>query len=316
MSAIDLDSERDEDRALWNSVGELTALLPADWTLIGGLMVQLPAIERGITDARVTTDIDPPPTLVGNVSAVGIPGGSQALARTETVLVRLDGREFELRPTLLGAILIKPRSLAKHRDPDAQREDLLLLLSLVEAPRDLAAQMKRTERGWLRGAEERLRFDEPAAVTPDCRTPRATDIPSDGQVSDSGRARADGSERCDGPPARSHAHSFVERVSRRCPARRPALPGGRERRIVDGGLDQVRRAGDRDLVRVDRRGDEPRAILRPDQRRRGCAAGDGTPSPLAAVRPEAVLGWRVGIGCGARPRRYAAAAAACSAQSR
>ena len=135
MSAIDLDAERDEDRALWNSVGELTALLPADWTLIGGLMVQLHAIERGITDTRVTMDIDPPPTLVGNVSAVGIPGGSQALARTETVLVRLDGREFELRrPTLLGAILIKARSLAKHRDPDAQREDLLLVSGVMGRP--------------------------------------------------------------------------------------------------------------------------------------------------------------------------------------
>ena len=54
----------------------------------------------------------------------------------------------------------------KHRDPDAQREDLLLLLSLVEDPRALASQMRTSERGWLRDVETRLRFDEPAAVSP------------------------------------------------------------------------------------------------------------------------------------------------------
>jgi hypothetical protein len=219
MSAIDLDPERDEDRALWHAVGELTALLPDDWTLVGGLMVQLHAIESGVRETRATTDVDvlgqarpqgtlsaidqalieagfwphdpdldgyafryerdglvvdvlapegikPPPRLDRARMAVGIPGGSQALARTERVLLRIDGREFELRrPTLLGAILIKARSLMRHRDPESQREDLLVLLSLVGVPRDLAAEMRKTERQWLRTARERLRFDEPAVVS-------------------------------------------------------------------------------------------------------------------------------------------------------
>ena len=184
---IELDPERAEERALWRAVGEPARLLPADWTLVGGLMVQLHAIERGMTEIRATTDIDvlgqarpqralpaidealvqagfrphdadpygyafryerdglvvdvlapdgikPPPTLDGSRKAIGVPGGSQALERTETVLLCIDGHQFELRrPTLLGAILIKARTLVKHRDPDAQREDLLLLLSLRPA---------------------------------------------------------------------------------------------------------------------------------------------------------------------------------------
>jgi hypothetical protein len=46
------------------------------------------------------------------VKAIGSSGGNQALQRSEVVRVTVDGRVFELgRPTLLGAILIKARSL-------------------------------------------------------------------------------------------------------------------------------------------------------------------------------------------------------------
>jgi hypothetical protein len=48
----------------------------------------------------------------------------------------------------------------KHADPEAQRDDLLRLLSLVEDPRAMAEDLKRTERGWLRAAEGRLRLDD------------------------------------------------------------------------------------------------------------------------------------------------------------
>jgi hypothetical protein len=68
------------------------------------------------------------------------------------------------RPTLLGAILIKARSLMRHGDPDAQREDLLRLLSLVDDPRTTAADLRKSERKWLRDIEGRLAFDEPAAL--------------------------------------------------------------------------------------------------------------------------------------------------------
>lgn len=220
MTQIDVDPPDDESARLWASVGDLAELLPPDWVLIGGLMVQIHALEHGVEDVRATTDIDvlgqarpqgplraidaalradgfeperpdldgyafrysrdglivdllapdgvkPPPTLGTGRAAIGVPGGSQALARHEEITVRLGQRTFTLRrPTLLGAILIKARSLVVHHDPESQREDLLLLLSLVDDPRAMARELKKSERRWLRDAEAPLSFDRPANVGP------------------------------------------------------------------------------------------------------------------------------------------------------
>jgi hypothetical protein len=79
--------------------------------------------------------------------------------------IDLSGRTFSIRrPTLLGAILIKARSLMVHSDPGAQREDLLVLLSVVDEPREMAVEIKKRERSWLRQAEPRLRFEEPSLL--------------------------------------------------------------------------------------------------------------------------------------------------------
>jgi hypothetical protein len=118
--------------------------------------------ERGdlILDLLAPDGLSSPPELGGGVRAVGVPGGSQALNRSEVVSVSIDGKDFELRrPTLMGAILIKARSLMGHADPEAQREDLLRLLALVDDPRAMGADLKKTERRWLRQAEDRLTFD-------------------------------------------------------------------------------------------------------------------------------------------------------------
>jgi hypothetical protein len=42
-----------------------------------------------------------------------------------------------------------------------------LLLSLIDDPRAMAEQLKRSERGWLRDAVERLDLDRPANVGAD-----------------------------------------------------------------------------------------------------------------------------------------------------
>lgn len=212
MTRIEVDVDDPQTLELWSALGDLVGRLPGEWVLVGGLMVQLHALEGGDTDVRVTADIDVlgearpqgaldaiddalqaegfelvgpdadgfahryrretltidvlspdgirPPATIGGQKAVGIPGGSQALGRAELVKVAVGVREFELRrPTLLGAILIKARSLMKHSDPEAQREDLLCLLALVEDPRAMAPELRPTERRWLRAAESRLDFD-------------------------------------------------------------------------------------------------------------------------------------------------------------
>jgi hypothetical protein len=210
MSEIDIDLDDEQTVLLWTAVGDLVERLPGQWVLIGGLMVQLHALEHGVTEVRPTRDIDvlgqarpqgalksidaalrdegfepvgpdidgyahryerngltvdvlapdgirPPPDLGPGRKAIGVPGGSQALSRAETVTVTVEGRSFELRrPTLLGALLIKARSLMVHSDPETQREDLLRLLALIEDPREMAGDLRKSERKWLRVAEQRL----------------------------------------------------------------------------------------------------------------------------------------------------------------
>lgn len=215
---IEIDVDDPETVRLWEAVADLVPDLPGEWVLIGGLMVQLHALEHGVTDVRPTDDIDvlgqarpqgtlgaihaaleqqdfemvgpdldgyahryernglivdvlgpdgihPPVPLAPGLTAISAPGGTQALHRSETVTIQVQGHSFELRrPTLLGAILIKARSLMVHEDPETQREDLLRLLALVEDPREMATGLRKTERRWLRESKERLRPTEVSAL--------------------------------------------------------------------------------------------------------------------------------------------------------
>jgi len=117
-----------------------------------------------------------PKTLAG-LTTFQVSGGTQALRRTEVILVSLGGAPpVEVRrPSLLGAILIKARVVAKCRKEkfSSDREDLIRLLSYVEDPRGLASdgQLKSSEKRWLLDVEELLDFGDadiasllPAAV--------------------------------------------------------------------------------------------------------------------------------------------------------
>jgi hypothetical protein len=82
---------------------------------------------------------------------VQVKGGSQALARTERVLIETRGETGEIpRPNLLGAILVKIRAIEIDDVPRAQQADVALLLSLVDDPDALASDLQRTEQNWLR----------------------------------------------------------------------------------------------------------------------------------------------------------------------
>lgn len=106
------------------------------------------------------------PKTVGKLTTFQVPGGTQALRRTETVLVSLDGgspRRMR-RPSLLGAILIKARVMAKKRQEkfDSDRQDLIRLLSYVEDPRGLALEdgLEKSEKRWLGKIERALDFED------------------------------------------------------------------------------------------------------------------------------------------------------------
>ncbi len=82
---------------------------------------------------------------------VEVPGGSQALQRTELVEIAVgDSRGVLPRPNLLGAILVKARAIAVDDAKDSQRLDVAFLLTLVADPEFLASAMTASERGWLR----------------------------------------------------------------------------------------------------------------------------------------------------------------------
>jgi hypothetical protein len=215
----------EQARRIWTLVLSLAEELGPDreWSLVGGLMVQLHAYEHGDVP-RPTTDIDllggarrpprmteamasllvdrgaevadPPrsapdlgyrfeyegetveilgpdglrgdPKTISGLKTFQAAGGSQALHRTEVVLVSLDGADpvAVRRPNLLGAILIKARVVVKKRERkyESDRQDMIRLLTYVEDPRALATDLGRKEPRWLRDAEGAIDFEDEALL--------------------------------------------------------------------------------------------------------------------------------------------------------
>jgi hypothetical protein len=97
-----------------------------------------------------------------------VPGGSQALRRTEFVEIS-NGEQGGLvpRPTLLGAVIIKAHAVSVDDVPENQREDLSFLLSLISNPRRLSEELTRSDRKALRAREEMLDPQHPCWLVVD-----------------------------------------------------------------------------------------------------------------------------------------------------
>jgi hypothetical protein len=207
------------DDALWDTLVELCEVRPGEWTLIGGQMVLLHALEHDTAPPRVSTDLDilvnarivsgtiaafvvaieslgfelagmgpdgiahryqrgtvtvdvlapdglgPRTDLTTTVPGrtLQVPGGTQALERTELVPVETTTRRGHVpRPSLLGAIVSKAVAVRVDDVPEAQRQDLAFLLSLVADPFELRAHIGRTDRRRLRARAELLNDEHPA----------------------------------------------------------------------------------------------------------------------------------------------------------
>lgn len=111
-------------------------------------------------------------TTIPGRHTIEVPGGSQALGRTDLVSVRTREIAGELpRPNLLGAILVKVRAIEVDDVPNAQRADLALLLELVDDPDVLRSELRNSERGWLRRHEYLADPDHPQWLEFEARDP-------------------------------------------------------------------------------------------------------------------------------------------------
>jgi hypothetical protein len=121
-------------------------------------------IEGAIVEVLGSEGVRSDPKTLGKFTTFQVPGGTQALARSEVVQVSLAGAEpvAVRRPNLLGAILIKARVVAKQREEkfESDRQDLIRLLGFVDDPRALGVELKKTERKWLREVGALLAFTE------------------------------------------------------------------------------------------------------------------------------------------------------------
>ncbi len=196
--------------ALWGTLLELANAQLQEWTLIGGQMVLLHALENGAEPTRFSQDIDVVVnarvvsggirsfvtrleslgfSLVGvspdNIAhryqrdtasidvlapeglgeradltttppgrTLEVPGGTQAIERTELLPVRFgELHGFVPRPSLLGAIICKAEAIGVTGASAAQQRDVALLLSLVADPIELTMDMRPKDRQRLRAVD-------------------------------------------------------------------------------------------------------------------------------------------------------------------
>jgi hypothetical protein len=209
---------------LWHVLLDLGRVLHVPWTIVGGQMVLLHALEQGQVppqvsqDGDVVADIRTDPGGIRQVvealeamdfslenfsgedlahryvrtsgragevkidilapeglgsradltttrpgRTVQMPGGSQALARTERVQVRHEGRaESVPRPSLLGAIVAKAAACGLPGESARHLRDLALLSAVVPDPFALKAELVAKDRQRLRQASALDAPDHPA----------------------------------------------------------------------------------------------------------------------------------------------------------
>jgi hypothetical protein len=169
-ATVDIDilaDSRQQPRSLTEVVAQRLLELKFEVAQHTGL-VGPPTVHRFERGGEVVDVLGPdgmkgqPPRTVANNETIQVPAGTQALARTERVQVRvLGGRVGVLRcPSLTAALLLKSRAIRiVHRDQD--RQDLVVLLSCVDDPFDVKQQLTKKQLDWLQKAAVRLRIEEP-----------------------------------------------------------------------------------------------------------------------------------------------------------
>jgi hypothetical protein len=111
---------------------------------------------------RVTIDLLAPEGLGKNANltttpparTIEAPGGTQAITRTEQVIVVHEDRHGRIpRPTLLASIVIKAAAVNLPGDPARHLRDLALLCALLDDPFTAAEQLTSKDRRRMRIAQ-------------------------------------------------------------------------------------------------------------------------------------------------------------------
>ncbi|GAA2105408.1 hypothetical protein GCM10009759_42450 [Kitasatospora saccharophila] len=141
---------------LWNVLLDLSERVPRAWSLIGGQMVLLHRYQRGEAPGLLVVDVLAPDKLGARANltttppgrTLEVPGGRQAVQRTESVQVQLGVRLGTIhRPSLLGAIIAKAAALSiKTAPPDRHYRDLAFLLSLPMNPLQMRSRLEKPDR--------------------------------------------------------------------------------------------------------------------------------------------------------------------------
>lgn len=144
------------------AVSTATADLSQTLTEIGFVFEEPSMGGQGFTFARrgVLVDVLAPEGLgsrarlrtIGAARTIEVPGGTQALSRTQPMAVRSRDLEAELPvPDLLGALLVTVRAIEVDDTPQDKKQDAALLLAAVDDPDLLDRGLTANERRWLRG---------------------------------------------------------------------------------------------------------------------------------------------------------------------
>lgn len=155
----------------WPQCVELARALPSSqWTLVGGLMVQLHSAVAGLAVSRPTADVDivlhiesgaatmssvtdhlAPKMIpsIGGRKPFQVTGGTQALRRTVNCRVTVGGGEHVLIsiPNTLGALVLKGAAYQEDsRDAGRHLDDAAVLLATITSPLTLVADMGGSDR--------------------------------------------------------------------------------------------------------------------------------------------------------------------------
>jgi hypothetical protein len=171
----------EDGRRLWVLLLSMAGEFGPDreWSLIGGLMVQLHAFEQ-YDGPRPTADIDllggakRSPRMTEAMASLLVERGAEIAEpprsnpdlgyrfefEGETVeLLGPDGLRSD--PKTIGGLTTFQAAGGSQALRRTEGEDLVRLLSYVEDPRVLAAGMSRKEPGWLRDAQAAIDFEDP-----------------------------------------------------------------------------------------------------------------------------------------------------------